>query len=216
MIGVAILIGTAITVTLAINFYMVWVTQQRVMKPETLHVRPGDYDCIIVLGAAVWGTEPSTMLKDRLDVAIDLYKKGDAPKLLMSGDNLEKEHREVRVMKEYALRHGVPSEDIFMDHSGLSTYDSMRRAVDVFQVKKAIVVTQEYHLYRSVFLADSVGLDTIGVASDPRTYSKQAQYDFRETFARLKAFVYALQQPKSYAGEQPFPISGNGDDTNKN
>ena len=104
------------------------------------------YDCIIVLGCGVWGDRPTTLLSDRLDAAIALYKAGVAPKLLMSGDHGRRNYDEVNVTRQYALNKGVPSEDIFMDHAGFSTYETMYRAQDIFGITKAVVVTQEYHL----------------------------------------------------------------------
>ena len=105
-----------------------------------------DADCILVLGAGIKDKEtPSPMLKDRLDVGIELYNLGIAPKLLLSGDNGQVEHNEIHVMLNYVKEAGVPSEDIFCDHAGFSTYDSMYRAGGIFGAERVIVVTQEYH-----------------------------------------------------------------------
>ena len=116
------------------------------------------HDCIIVLGAGLWDDKPSPMLKDRLEKGISLYKAGAAPKLLMSGDHGRTGYNEVQVMKQYAIDAGVPSEDIFMDHAGFSTYESMIRARDIFGVTSPIVVTQKYHLYRAVYIGKSLGI----------------------------------------------------------
>ena len=110
-----------------------------------------DADCILILGAGIEDdSTPSPMLKDRLDVGVWLYKLGAAPKILLSGDNGSIGHNEIHVMLNYVIEAGVPREDIFCDHAGFSTYDSMYRARDVFCVSKAIVVTQEYHEYLSL------------------------------------------------------------------
>ena len=105
------------------------------------------YDCILVLGAGVNEDEPSDMLRDRLDTAIELYNTGIAPKILMSGDHGCEDYDEVNVMKNYAIAKGVPSEDIFMDHAGFSTYESLYRAKAVFGAERVVVVSQKYHLY---------------------------------------------------------------------
>ncbi|MGI6706682.1 MAG: SanA/YdcF family protein [Clostridia bacterium] len=174
-----------------------------------------DADCILVLGAAVWdGGRPSPMLEDRLLQAIALYKDGVSDRLLMSGDHGRKDYDEVNVMKQYAIDRGIPSEHVFMDHAGFSTYESLFRARDVFQVKKTIIVTQKYHLYRALYIAQRLGLEAYGVASDPRQYAGQRNREIREVLARVKDFINGMIQPKPrYLGE-PIPIRGSGDLTN--
>ena len=174
-----------------------------------------DADCILVLGAGVWsGGVPSHMLADRLDCAVGLYKSGASDRLLMSGDHGQEDYDEVNVMKDYAIDVGVPSEDIFMDHAGFSTYESLYRARDIFKAEKIIIVTQKYHLYRALYVAQKLGLDAYGVASDPREYRGQEFREIREMLARCKDWVYTVVMPEpTYLGE-PIPISGNGDATN--
>lgn len=172
-------------------------------------------DCILVLGAGVWeGGVPSHMLADRLDEAISLYELGASGKLLMSGDHGRTDYDEVNVMKGYAVEAGVPSEDVFMDHAGFSTYESLYRARDVFKAERIIIVTQRYHLYRALYVAGKLGLEAYGVASDPRTYRGQQFREAREILARCKDWAYTVVMPEpTYLGE-PIPISGNGDATN--
>ena len=151
------------------------------------------YDCIIVLGAGVRKDgSPSSMLKDRLDKGIELYKEGIAPKIIMSGDHGQRRYDEVNTMKKYAIEEGVPSEDIFMDHAGFSTYESIYRERDVFEVKKAIIVTQKYHMYRSLYIADKLGLDADGVITEDIKYSGQFARDIREVLARTKDYFKCI------------------------
>lgn len=174
-----------------------------------------DADCILVLGCGVRedGT-PSLMLRDRLETGIALYEAGAAPKLLMSGDHGRKDYDEVNLMKAYAMEREIPSADIFMDHAGFSTYDSMYRARDIFFAKKIVIVSQEYHLYRALYLAKKLGLEAYGVPALDVNYHGQAYREFREMLARAKDFCTAGIQPKpQYLGEE-IPISGNGDFTN--
>ncbi len=111
-------------------------------------------DCIIVLGAGVKPSgKPSWMLEDRIIVGEQLYNVNAAPKLLMSGDHGRENYDEVNTMKNYAINDGIPSEDIFMDHAGFETYDSMYRAKKIFGAKKVVIVSQKYHLYRSLYIA---------------------------------------------------------------
>lgn len=149
-------------------------------------------DCILVLGAGVRSGVPSPMLEDRLKTGIALYQSGAAKRLLMSGDHGRKDYDEVNVMKSYALHEGVPSEAVFMDHAGFSTYESMYRARDIFGAKRIIIVTQEYHLYRALYDAEALGLEAYGVAADGRRYSGQLYRDFREILARGKDFFTGL------------------------
>lgn len=172
-----------------------------------------DADCIIVLGCRVWSDNtPSAMLSDRLKRGVELYKAGAAPKLLMSGDHGREDYDEVNVMRKYAEEEGVDSKDIFTDHAGFSTYETMYRAKEVFKAKKVIIVTQSYHLYRAVYDAEKLGLEAVGVVSYERDYdSKQPYRDIREIAARCKDFIYCIFKPKpTYLGEV-IPINGDGE-----
>lgn len=172
-------------------------------------------DAIVVLGASVFadGT-PSGILQDRLDDGVALYFAGVAPKLIMSGDNGTESYNEVRVMKQYAIAQGVPSEDIFCDHAGFSTYESMYRAKYVFGCQRIVVATQTYHLYRALWSAKSLGMQATGVPSDYHEYQKQLQYDIREVPARTKDFFKALfRMPSTYVGDA-ISLDQDGDVTN--
>lgn len=197
-----------------IDFYVRSSTKDRIISPENAS-SVSDADCILVLGAGIrTDGSPSPMLQDRLNTGIELYQNGAAPKLLMSGDHGRKKYNEVQTMKDIALDQGVPSEDVFMDHAGFSTYDSLYRARDVFQARKVIIVTQKYHLYRALYIARSLGLDTWGVSADTRRYRGQSQRDFREILARDKDFFVSVFKPlPKYLGDT-IPITGNGDLTN--
>lgn len=173
-----------------------------------------DVDCIIILGCYVDDTEPSPMLEDRLKVGIDLYKSGTAPKILMSGDHGSENYDEVYAMKQYAIDCGVPSEDIFMDHAGFSTYESIYRASEIFGAEKVVIVTQKYHLYRSIYIAEQLGIEAYGVPSDLQYYVRQNAYDLREVLARDKDFFQTiLKTEPEYLGEF-ISITGNGNITN--
>ena len=117
-------------------------------------------------------------------------------------------------MKQQAMDAGIPSSDIFMDHAGFSTYESLYRARDVFDADRIIIVTQEYHLYRALYVAEALGLDAYGVASDYHTYRGQMFREFREMIARCKDFCLAIFQPKPTFLGEVIPISGSGDLTN--
>ena len=174
-----------------------------------------DMDCILVLGCKVNSDgDPSAMLEDRLRRGVELFQAGAAPKLLMSGDHGTVTYNEVLAMKQYAVDRGISSRDVFMDHAGFNTYESMYRARDVFQAKKILIVTQDYHLYRALYIAQALGLEAYGVAANYRNYSGQTTRDIREILARNKDFFTAIFQPlPTYLGKA-IPVSGNGDLTN--
>lgn len=149
------------------------------------------YDAIVVLGAGLRadGT-PSNMLEDRLKGAIELYKKGIAPKIILSGDCSGEDYDEVSSMKKFCIDNGVVESDIIRDDKGFSTYETMENVVKTMGYKKIIVVTQKYHLYRSVYIARRMGADADGFATDYREYIFLAQRkrDIREMVARFKDF----------------------------
>lgn len=173
-----------------------------------------DIDCVLVLGCGVRGDQPSPMLNDRILGGVELYKIGAAPKIIMSGDHGRTEYDEVNVMKRVAIENGVESSDVFMDHAGFSTYDSLYRAKEIFQTKKIIIVTQKYHLYRALYIAEKLGLEAYGVNSDPQLYAGQMQRNVREILARDKDFVKCIIKPQSTCLGEVIPVSGNGDLTN--
>ncbi len=171
------------------------------------------YDCAIVLGCGVWGDTPSTLLSDRLDAAVALYKAGAVPKLLMSGDHGQKDYDEVSVMRRYAMERGVPSEDIFLDHAGFSTYETMWRASLVFGVKKALVVTQKYHLFRALYDAGAFGIEADGAVAEGHVFASMPIWEARESVARVKDFFWCLLKPAPTYGGDRIDIHGNGEVT---
>lgn len=200
----------AIFVTTFINLYIIFHVKGRVVSVNSA---PADYDCILVLGCSVHsdGT-PSKVLQKRLDLAIELYKKNGG-KILMSGDHKTDYYNEVYVMKNYAISRGVKSEDIFLDHAGYSTYDSIYRAKYVFDVKKMVIVTQEYHIYRALYIAERFGINAYGVGAKD-VQSQVLHNNVREIFARDKDFVTCILKPEAEVSGDKISLSGDGDDTN--
>ena len=208
------LIIILIIIAILINVYIVINTSSRISNIDDF--TENDFDCILVLGAGLRDKKPSPMLEDRLIMAIKLYELGTAPKILVSGDHQYNDHDEVNVMKNYLIENGIPSNDIFMDHAGLSTYDSIYRAKKIFKVHKMIIVTQKYHLYRAIYIAKSLDFSTVGAMADKERYYGQTKRDIREFAARIKDFFKCIIKPTPrYLGEI-FPISGDGNQTNDN
>lgn len=217
MILAVVLLGLAVLAAapvLGINAHVVSSTKGNILTAEDAAAIK-DVDCILVLGCRVYddGT-PSHMLEDRLRQGVELYMAGIAPKMLMSGDHGQKEYDEVNAMKQFAVEAGVASADVFMDHAGFSTYESIYRAKEVFGVQKVIIVTQRYHLHRALYIARQLGLEAYGVAADYRSYVGQTMRDIREILARDKDFLNTLFWPEpTYLGEK-IPIDGDGNITN--
>ena len=197
---------------LLINGYIYTVTNKRIV--EAKEIKNEEFDCILVLGAGIRKGKPSPMLEDRLRIAIELYNEGIAPKILVSGDHEYNDYDEVNVMKDYLIDNGIPSEDIFMDHAGLSTYDSIYRVKKIFKANKVVVVTQKYHLYRTLYISKRIHLKAYGVSASKQKYAFQIKRDIREIAARVKDFFKCMLNPEpTYLGEV-IPIKGNGDRTN--
>ena len=209
---IIVLIILAIIV-ISVNIYVKASTKKQIIKEDN-YSELKDIECIIVLGAGIWGNKPSPMLEDRLLRAIELYKNNISPKIIMSGDHGKEDYDEVNTMKDFAIEKGVPSENIFMDHAGFSSYESIYRAKEVFEAKKIVIVTQEYHLYRALYIANQLGIEAYGVASDQRQYVGAGYREAREIMARNKDFVKCIFKPAPTFLGDTIPVNGNGNATN--
>ena len=214
LFGLILLFAAGIGAVFGVNTYVQASVQDRILTEEQA-AELEEIDCVLVLGCGLEADgSPSPMLHDRLQQGVALYQKEAAPKLLVSGDHGREEYDEVNAMKRFAEEQGVPSEDVFMDHAGFSTYESVYRARDIFQVRRMVIVTQEYHLSRALYIAKRLGIEAWGVPADPRTYSGQTARDLREILARDKDFLTCILKPKpTYLGKA-IPVNGNGNLTN--
>ena len=202
MVYLMIIIVVILVCVFGINAYVKISTKDQIIR-ENEYDKLSDIDCIIV-----------HMLEDRLLEGIKLYENNVSSKIIMSGDHGKEDYDEVNIMKNYAIEKGVPSENIFMDHAGFSTYESIYRAKEIFKAKRIVIVTQEYHLYRALYIANKLGLEAYGVGADPRQYVGATYRELREILARDKDFIKCIFKPKpTYLGET-IPVSGNGDITN--
>lgn len=211
---IIIIVVLLVILVFGINFYVKASTKKQIIDNESELSNLSDVDCILILGAGVRNNAPSPMLEDRLLKGIELYNKNISNKIIMSGDHGREEYDEVNIMKDFAIDKGIKSEDIFMDHAGFSTYESIYRAKEIFEAKKIIIVTQSYHLYKALYIANSLGIEVYGVSADLRTYTNQLSREIREIVARDKDFIKCIYKPKpTYLGDT-IPVSGNGDITN--
>lgn len=208
------LILISIVLLLCVNTYVKSIGGKNIITPSDAKELK-NIDCILVLGCFVENDgNPSDMLADRLKRGIELYKTECAPKIIMSGDHGQTSYDEVNTMKKLAVDSGIPSDDVFMDHAGFSTYESLYRAKEIFKADRMIIVTQKYHLYRALYIAKALGIEAYGVDSDYRTYFGQSYRDMREVLARCKDFVKSLFKPEPTFLGEAIPVSGNGNLTN--
>ena len=207
VIGLVIILGTV-----CINLHVKSFVKNEILTvSDVSDIRA---DCIMVLGAGLWNsTTPSPMLGDRLRRGVELYELGVAPKMIMSGDHGQRNYDEVSVMRNFAINKGVPSSDIFMDHAGFSTYESMYRAKYIFGAKSIVIVTQGFHIERALYIAEKLGLEAYGVTSDLQDYGGIAYNQARDVLARVKDFFMVIFKPKpTYLGDK-ISLLGNGEIT---
>ena len=200
-----------LTLVMTVSTSMVRLTSPRIVTADTLPAT--DYDCILVLGAGVRddGT-PSDMLYDRVKVACTAYHTLSDVPVIMSGDHTG-DYNEVGVMKALAVEMEVYSADIFLDHEGYSTYESLYRAKEMFGARRILIITQEYHLHRALYIARELGMEAHGISADLRPYRLQAKYNAREHLARFKDFFAAAKGDYNGHLDPPVDLDGNGDET---
>lgn len=180
------LTGVGFVAISLIQWYVLAIAAPREKTAETVP----ESEAILILGALVYADNtPSPALRDRLDCGAALYKKGIAPKILVSGDNGREAYNEVRVMRDYLVASGVPTGDIVLDYAGFDTYDSCYRARDVFCLKKITIVSQQYHVSRALYIATRLGLDAHAVGTNDHVLSNLPYNYTREALARIKAFL---------------------------
>lgn len=203
--GFALVLATALSLW-AINSYILKNTESHIV--ENVQSAEKAYTAI-VLGSLVFGDDRiSQTVAFRCDKAIELYKAKKITRILVSGDHGQKDYDEVNAMKNYLVKMGIPEKDIFMDHAGFNTYDTMIRAKKVFEVNDAIIVSQDFHLARSLYIAQHAGLNAQAIAAKDSKYLNLKWITRREQLARVKSFLEVLinRDPK-FLGEV-IPITG--------
>lgn len=158
----------------------------------------------IVFGAGLTvNRAPSDALMDRLTIAADLYVRGLTDRILVSGDNRTQDYNEPDVMKQTLVdTFAIPTEDIFADYAGRRTYDTCRRAHELWGIDSAILVTQGYHLPRAIWTCDALGIRSDGISATLQPYIKEIPFKIREIGAIYKAFIdLYLIEPKFIGGE---------------
>ncbi|MDD5639621.1 MAG: ElyC/SanA/YdcF family protein [Candidatus Pacebacteria bacterium] len=168
----------------------------------------------LILGASVKpNKEMSDVFRDRVDSAIELYSTGKISKIIVSGDHGKKYYDEVNTAKKYLLEKGIPPENIFLDHAGFDTYDSLYRAKYIFNAKSIIIVTQNFHLPRAIFIAKKLGHNVYGFSADLHQYDDANKMFIREIFADVKAYFDVLLEEKPKLLGPKINLDGNGFDS---
>jgi vancomycin permeability regulator SanA len=196
------------TFSVFINIYITTSTAGQIKTIEAVEKA----QAVLLLGAKVYSDgNVSAIVYDRICAAVQLYKTGKADKILVSGDHGTKEYDEVNTIKRKLLQQGIPEENIFLDHAGFSTYDSLVRAREVFRVSSLIIVTQKFHLDRALFISNQVGIPAQGVVADRQGYRGAVWYELREFISGVLAFFNAavFKPSPRYLG-YPIPITGDG------
>jgi len=210
LIVVGLVFAVVFVSGLFVSFYVKFAGSDCIVKD--IGDLPFKADAVLILGAKVYPEtgKMSDVLKDRVDTGFDVYSAGKVEKIIVSGDNGQEEYDEVNVMKNYLLEKGISSEDLFMDHAGFDTYDSVYRTKNIFGVDSLVIVTQEFHLPRALYISDALEIKSCGVIADRRKYRSAVRNDFREFLARYKAFFDVNLGTKSkYLGDK-IDIGGNG------
>ncbi|MBN2884563.1 YdcF family protein [Patescibacteria group bacterium] len=200
--------------------WSLWLIQQRVASFDNYIVNDclndirGQRPAVLVLGARAYDSENvSPVFADRLDMAAALYNKGLVKKILVSGDHGTVFYDEVNAGKDYLLTQNVLPEDIFLDHAGFDTYDSIYRAKNIFRLDKMLISTQDFHLSRALYIAKRLDVDAWGCRADQRYYANIKYMTRREWLASVKAwFDINLGSTSKFLG-QIFDIEGDGRQT---
>jgi SanA protein len=158
----------------------------------------------VVFGASVFGNgELSPVLEDRVDTAIELYRANQIDRILVSGDNRHPSYNEPKAMYDYLISHAVDRKDVIVDYAGRSTYETCKRAKEVFALRRAVLVTQSFHLSRALYLANELGLDAVGVPGDIKLKNEVGYQGLREWAAEVKAyFEVHVSSPQAVAGDR--------------
>lgn len=204
IIGFLILCG--IFFVIFVNFYILKQSNKYIFEnvkdvPET--------QAALILGSRVYSSgKMSDVLLDRVIKGLELYQNGKVKKLLISGDHGTKEYDEVNTVKDYLLKNGVLGADIFLDHAGFDTYDSLYRARDIFEIKSLIIATQRFHLPRALYIGNALGIETYGYVADRQLYLAATWNETRESLARFKAFLNVTFHSKPKFLGDHIPITG--------
>ena len=190
-------VALIIIFVLIVNLNIAANTNDNIVSENELIKLPNDFDCILILGAGVRADgSPTPMLNDRLTVGLEAYLQKKSRTILLSGDSEHSDYTETATMRSVLIENGVDPQSIICDGYGLSTYESLVRAKEVYGYKKILIVSQKYHLHRAIYIAQELGLTAYGLDGALQGYAKQPIYNLREYLARVKDMLYAELRPE--------------------
>lgn len=191
LIFIAFVVALVFLFILTVNLNIVANTNDNIYSVSETIKLSDDFDCILILGAGVKANgTPTDMLRDRLIAGFEGYKQLKTVPVFLSGDSENSDYQETVAMKKFLLDKEISEEDIICDGYGLSTYESIWRAKNVYGYNKILIVSQKYHLYRAIYIANELGMTAYGIDGALTTYGKQPLYNLREYLARLKDVFY--------------------------
>lgn len=191
LIFIAFVVALVFLFILTVNLNIVANTNDNIYSVSETIKLSDDFDCILILGAGVKANgTPTDMLRDRLLAGFEGYKQLKTVPVFLSGDSENSDYQETVAMKKFLLDKEISEEDIICDGYGLSTYESIWRAKNVYGYNKILIVSQKYHLYRAIYIANELGMTAYGIDGALTTYGKQPLYNLREYLARLKDVFY--------------------------
>lgn len=158
----------------------------------------------LVLGTAKYiGYHLNPYFSNRMRAAKELYDAGKVEAFIVSGDNRNESYNEPEDMRQALIEMGVPDSIIYLDYAGLRTLDSVVRAKRVFGQDSVIVISQQFHNERAIFLSHYYGIKAYGYnAKDVKINRVSIRTKIREKFARVKVFVDIITNKKPvYLGE---------------
>jgi len=180
LVGILIV---AVILALSINLWVVFRSRKLVEKS---YQGLENYEAIVILGVSEKNKESNAMVLDRALVGATLFRKGVAPKIIVGGSGI------VNIL----IQEGVAENNIFREQVASSTYDVIYRLKNIYKLKRIVIVAQEEYLYRALYIADSLGLEAVGVGATLHDYKGQVGWKLREILARNKDFWWSLGKMK--------------------
>lgn len=195
MIFIGYIVALVFLFALIINLSIISQTNDNIYSVNDIIKLDNDFDCILILGAGVKANgDPTDMLRDRLIAGYEANQQLEIP-VFLTGDSENSDYTETVTMKRFLINKGIVEEDIISDGYGLSTYESIWRAKNVYGYNKILIISQKYHLHRAIYIAQKLGMIAYGVDGALTSYSKQPIYTFREYLARIKDMLFTEMTP---------------------
>ena len=212
-----VLLATGLLAALILWLCNLWIIKSTADRLYTSPEQLPAYNVALLLGTSPYARDGSRSVhfKERIKTAAEVYHSGQVKHLLLSGANPDSTYNEPRKMYQALIKAGVPHEAMTLDFAGFRTLDSVVRAKQVFDQQKILIISQEFHLHRALFLADHYGLNAAGLVAKPPDRGMVVRAERREYLARVRALldVYLLNtQPRFLGSSEPIEIEADEDE----